>query len=56
MSQTALAKKANVTKGHLSDVERGVAGFSPEFLARVATALDCTIEDLMPDDEVGAAR
>lgn len=55
LSQTALAKKANITKSHISSVENGRAGFSPEFLARVAMALDCTIEDLMPDEEATPA-
>lgn len=57
LSQTALAQKAGVTKSHLCSVENGKAGFSPEFLSRIAGALHCEIADLMPeDDTAGAAR
>ena len=55
LSQTALAKRAGVTKSHVSQVERGVAGFSPENIALIAEALGCTIADLLPDDETAGA-
>lgn len=56
LSQTALAEKAGVTNSHISQVERGKKGFSPANLARLATALDCDIADLMTDrPEAGAA-
>lgn len=47
LSQTDLALKAGVSKSHVSDVENGRAGFSPKNLKALATALGCTIRDLL---------
>lgn len=56
LSQTELAQRAGVTKSHLSDVERGQAGFSPRNVVAIAEVLGCTVAELMPDDEsIGAA-
>jgi transcriptional regulator with XRE-family HTH domain len=56
LSQTDLAEKAGVSKSHLSDVERGQAGFSPKNLKAIAEILGCTIPDLLlPEDEAAPA-
>ncbi|WP_107429466.1 helix-turn-helix domain-containing protein [Streptomyces sp. Amel2xC10] len=47
LSVTELARKAGVTKSHLSYVELGKAGFSPRNLKAIATVLGCTIPDLL---------
>ncbi|MFJ9895279.1 helix-turn-helix domain-containing protein [Streptomyces sp. NPDC091280] len=48
LSQVSLARRVGVTKGHLSLVESGGRGASPELLGRLANALSCEIADLMP--------
>lgn len=54
LNQTALARKAGISKNHMSMVERGVAGASPGVLARLAEALGCQTADLMPPEPVSA--
>ncbi|WP_137991206.1 helix-turn-helix transcriptional regulator [Streptomyces vilmorinianum] len=51
LNQTELADKAGVSKQHVSMVESGSANFSPRNLAKIAGALDCTISDLLFDDQ-----
>jgi transcriptional regulator with XRE-family HTH domain len=51
LTQTALAQMAGVTKSHVSAVEKGNAGFSPQNIAAIATALGCEISELLPDDD-----
>lgn len=48
LSQVSLARTVGVTKGHMSLLESGGRGASPELLARIATAVNCEIADLMP--------
>ncbi|MGW6292424.1 helix-turn-helix domain-containing protein [Streptomyces sp. NPDC055058] len=59
LSVTDLARKAGVSKSHLSSVELGKAGFSPKNLKAVADVLHCTVDDLLlpetntqPDQDV----
>ncbi|MEU3899804.1 helix-turn-helix transcriptional regulator [Streptomyces sp. NPDC045251] len=58
LSQTDLAEKAGVTKSHLSDVERGNAGFSPRNLKAIADVLGCAVYDLLlpESDDATTAR
>ncbi|WP_327377945.1 helix-turn-helix domain-containing protein [Streptomyces sp. NBC_01216] len=51
LSQTDLAEKADVSKQLVCTVEGGKANFSPGNLAKIANALDCTIADLLLDDD-----
>ncbi|NML55303.1 helix-turn-helix transcriptional regulator [Streptomyces sp. R302] len=51
LSMTDLGQRAGVSKQHVSMVERGRANFSPRNMAKIATALDCTIADLLADAE-----
>lgn len=41
-------KRARISAGHLSEVERGIRNPSPEALGRIARALKCRIGDLLP--------
>jgi transcriptional regulator with XRE-family HTH domain len=50
MNQTQLAERAGVSKQLVSMVEKGKANFSPANLGKIATALGCTIADLLPDE------
>ncbi|MEV7684524.1 helix-turn-helix domain-containing protein [Streptomyces bungoensis] len=56
LSQTDLAAKAGVSKGHLCGVEKGRAGFSPKNLKAIADVLGCPVSDLLlpEDDEIPA--
>jgi transcriptional regulator with XRE-family HTH domain len=44
------ARRAEVSKAHLSMLERGIHGASPAVLRRLAKLYKCKIADLMPDD------
>lgn len=55
LSQTALAQQAGISKQHMSMVERGAAGASPDLMRRYAEILGCTIADLMPPKAKAAA-
>ncbi|MFE4939909.1 helix-turn-helix domain-containing protein [Streptomyces sp. NPDC056649] len=48
LTQKALADLAGLSKGHISGLERGLAGASAPALSRLATALTCDVADLMP--------
>jgi transcriptional regulator with XRE-family HTH domain len=50
LSQTALARKAGMTKQMLNAVESGRSHFSPASLARIADALGCEIKELLPEE------
>lgn len=50
LSVTKLAALAGCSKAHLSMLEDGQHGASPEMLGRFADALGCRITDLMPDE------
>lgn len=47
----ALAAKAAMSKGHLSNIENGKVSPTAKTLGRLAAALDCEIADLMPPPE-----
>ncbi|MFE3129155.1 helix-turn-helix domain-containing protein [Streptomyces hydrogenans] len=47
LNMTALAEQVGVSKGHVSMVERGLANFSPRNLVKIATVLQCSIDDLI---------
>jgi len=49
-----LAEMADISKGHLSKIERGVLGTTPRVLKRLAQALNCEIADLMPPESTAA--
>jgi transcriptional regulator with XRE-family HTH domain len=57
MTMSQLAKKAGISKGHLSELEKAQPSrsASPDMLARLADALGCEITDLMPEDPDGRA-
>lgn len=42
----SLAEKANIHRGYLSRLERGLKGATPETLGRIADALDTTVEEI----------
>ena len=42
-----VAKKADLSKSFLSDVENGKRGISAENLLKIANAVGCTMEDLL---------
>lgn len=44
LSQTDLAKKANVIQAQVSQIERGQISASLDVLQRIASALGCTID------------
>jgi transcriptional regulator with XRE-family HTH domain len=50
LSQVSLARRVGVSKGHVSLLESGGRGASPELLGRVAGVLGCEIADLMPSE------
>lgn len=43
-----VANDAEISKGHLSELERGTRNPSPGVLKRLAEVLDCATTDLMP--------
>lgn len=50
-----VGKRARVSVGHLSEVERGTRNPSPAVLVRIARAMGCRIGDLLPLDDTEAA-
>lgn len=50
LTQASLATKARLSPTHMSSIESGRAGASPDVLRRLAEALGCTIADLMPPE------
>lgn len=50
LSQNALAKMANVSQSHISEIESGVKRVGLGITKKLATALDCSIEDLVNED------
>jgi|tagenome__1003787_1003787.scaffolds.fasta_scaffold17588239_1 transcriptional regulator with XRE-family HTH domain len=46
MSLRTLSAKTGINKGHLSKVERGLAGLGDENIRKVADALDATPADI----------
>lgn len=52
LSQSALAKMADVSQSHISEIEGGVKRVGLEVTRKLAEALDCSIEDLMSTELV----
>lgn len=50
MTQKALADAASISAPYLLDLERGSRGAKPETWMRIASALGCTVAELMNDD------
>ncbi|MDH6610222.1 transcriptional regulator with XRE-family HTH domain [Streptomyces sp. SAI-208] len=46
MSLRTLSSKTGIDRGHLSRVERGLAGLGDENIRKVAAALDATPDDI----------
>ena len=47
LQQQDLARRANCSKGHMSEIEKGNRSASPELLGRFAEVLNCPIADLI---------
>lgn len=54
LQQQELARKAGISKPHMSSIEHGRVNPSPGVLQRLADALGCEIPDLMPPESVPA--
>ncbi|WP_079081659.1 helix-turn-helix domain-containing protein [Streptomyces scabiei] len=54
LQQQELARRAGISKPHMSSIEHGRVNPSPGVLQRLATALGCEIPDLMPPEPVSA--
>lgn len=50
LQQQELALRANCSKGHMSEIEKGRRSASPELLGRFAEILGCPIVDLINTD------
>ena len=50
LSLTAAARRAGCSKAHVSMLEKGTHGASPQLLARLASLYGCETADLMPDE------
>ena len=53
MPQWELAEKVGLTQPHLSFIEKGQRTLSVDALARIATAMNCRIVDLLPVSQGG---
>ncbi|MEU4172866.1 helix-turn-helix transcriptional regulator [Streptomyces sp. NPDC026665] len=51
LSQKELGERSGVSRQLICMVEKGTANFSPRYLAKIAAALECQIEDLLPEDD-----
>ncbi len=51
LSQSALARLAELDPSHISLMERGERGTSPKTLNVLAGIFGCDITDLMPEEE-----
>lgn len=51
VTQTALARAANISNPFLHDLELGARGAKPETLERIAEALGVTVEQLKGKEE-----
>ena len=49
VTQVALAKAAGTTQPHVADLESGKHGGSLEVMARIAAALNVSVDSLVPD-------
>ncbi len=50
LTQAALAKAAHTTQPHIADLESGKHGGSLDVMARIAKALDISVDSLVPAD------
>ena len=55
LTQSALARLAELHPSHISLMERGGRGASPRTLNTLADVLGCDITELMPDEKQDAA-
>lgn len=56
LSQRRLARRARISDGYLSDVERGRRAVSSDFLVRVAYYLDVPVESLFSKSKIVDSR
>jgi transcriptional regulator with XRE-family HTH domain len=49
LDQAELATRVGIHQTHISNLERGKRGTTPETAGKLAAALGCDITDLMPD-------
>lgn len=49
LKQSEVAARAGIHQAHLSDLELGKRGTTVKTAEKLAEALGCTVEDLMPD-------
>ena len=56
IEQKELAERAGASTTHISRLELGQGGVSPEMLSRLAVALNRSIDDLKPAQPETAAR
>lgn len=54
LRQSDLAERAGLHQTHISLLERGKRGTTREVIEVLADVLDCTIKDLLPDEQVAA--
>ncbi|WP_189269734.1 helix-turn-helix domain-containing protein [Streptomyces fuscichromogenes] len=54
LTQGGLAAQADISQSYMSMLEAGACSASPPVLARLAAALGCEIEELMPDEPSAA--
>jgi transcriptional regulator with XRE-family HTH domain len=50
-----VADRAGISKSHLSNVERGITGVSPETLASIAKAIGCEMAEFFLSPEATAS-
>jgi len=55
LSVSALSRRADVSMGTISNLERGTQSGQPRILAKLADALGCEVTDLLPDEPKGSA-
>ena len=53
LSQTEVAEKVGITQSAYSNYEIGKRQPKPMMLKKIATVLDCTIDELIGDDDDG---
>lgn len=49
LTQLSLSHATGVDTSYISRLERGIANASVDSLLKIATALNCTVKDLIPD-------
>lgn len=49
LTQLSLSHETGVDPSYISRLERGIANASLDSLLKIATALNCTVKDLIPD-------